>query len=139
VVWCGEFCVDGSSDSLYNMVLDGIQPDCTSMLVGDMRCSKAGARSATVLLAQCGASCMCFDSQQAVRVVSCSYVVIIKVAECINFRISRIVSHKGDSKLASTSSITPSIVMPSSSRPTALGSLPHCKLFSVLEVARTSR
>jgi hypothetical protein len=62
VVRCGEFCVDGSLESLYKIVIDGIQPDCTSVLVGDMRSSMAGARSAIVLLAQRGASCMCFDS-----------------------------------------------------------------------------
>jgi hypothetical protein len=49
-------------ESLYKIVIDGIQPDCTSVLVGDMRSSMAGARSAIVLLAQRGASCMCFDS-----------------------------------------------------------------------------
>ena len=52
------------------------------------------------------------------------------------FEVPRMIVHKGDSKLASTSSITPSTVMPSSIPPTALGSLPHCRLFSVLEVAK---
>jgi len=108
----------------------------------EARKGQGGADKEAAIRFRLSAGHACFDFQH----VNCAYASMwfsdIRQGGSrlsgIAFKSPRIVFHKGDSKLASTSSITPSTVMPSSIRPTALGSLPHCRLFSVLEFARTN-
>lgn len=105
-----------------------------------------GCRSRDEAQAFCGAepfSCCTIETYRGDRsclvISKCKYWhVILRWGTSIDTAFILVTRHRGVSTLARTSSMTSSIVSPSSIVRMASGSLPHCKLRSVSGVAKTS-